>query len=92
MPTDNELPIVIDTSRPRTPARSPRKKPGVENMLAAIMSFFVPGLGQFCQGRTAAGVMFLVSFIVGAALCAVLVGIPIVLVTCIWAAADAAQA
>jgi TM2 domain-containing membrane protein YozV len=47
-----------------------RKRQGdnVAGLLAAILSLFVPGLGQMCQGRIGIGMLFLVVVIVTTAI------------------------
>lgn len=62
-PCDSGSPTEIRTTPRYTPqsvARHVRRphKPPVESMLAAILSFFIPGLGQLCQGRFGAGFAF----------------------------------
>lgn len=34
-------------------------------IMQALLSFFLPGLGQMCQGRVGAGIAWLLSAIVG---------------------------
>lgn len=51
---------------PATVRRYSPRKPAVEGLLAALLSFFLPGLGQMCQGRFGAGfAFFFCLFIVG---------------------------
>lgn len=59
------------------------------NMIAAVLSFFLPGLGQLGQGRTAAGLTLMVFFVISILLCFVLVGFILVPVVCLAAALDA---
>lgn len=42
------------------PERSTARPGGAGNVLAAVLSFFIPGLGQLCQGRAGAGLGFFV--------------------------------
>jgi len=42
-----------------------RRRDNVAGLLAAILSLFVPGLGQMCQGRIAVGMLFLIVVLVG---------------------------
>ena len=60
------------------------------NVLAAICSFFIPGLGQLVQGRILAAIIFFVAWAVSAALTTILIGwltLPIVYIWCIVNAA-----
>ena len=85
--------MVDETEHPRS--RYHRAQPGVEgigmsegqgssgNVLAAICSFFIPGLGQLVQGRL---LMAIVMFVLAAVLWIVLLGWLIHL----WSILDAA--
>jgi TM2 domain-containing membrane protein YozV len=61
------------------------------NVLAAICSFFLPGLGQLVQGRILAAVLFFFGMIISWALTWVLVGWVMVPVVYIWCIVDAAR-
>ncbi len=58
------------------------------NVVAAIASFFIPGLGQLVQGRLLAGLIF---FGLSALFYALVVTIPVGLVFHIWSIVDAAR-
>jgi TM2 domain-containing membrane protein YozV len=67
------------------PARVQPKSPAV----ALIISLLVPGVGSMTVGRTGIGVAILVTWLVGAILSAVIIGIPIALGAWIWGMVDA---
>lgn len=59
------------------------------NIIAAIISFFLPGLGQILlQDRLQTGLIFLAVWFISMI---TLIGIPISFVTWIWAIVDAAM-
>ncbi len=57
------------------------------NVIAALASFFIPGLGQLVQGRLVAAAVF---FITAALLYALVVTWPIALIIHIWSIVNAA--
>jgi len=57
--------------------------------LAALCSFFIPGLGQFINGDTNKGVIFLVVNFFAWLLCFIIIGIFILPVVWIWSIVDA---
>lgn len=63
-------------------------------VVAAILSFLIPGLGQFYIGESSKGVMFLILWFVGWFLTFTVVGalfgVPILIVTLIWSVIAAA--
>jgi len=61
------------------------------NVLAAICSFFIPGLGQLVQGRLLAAILFFVGMAVSWALVWILVGWILVPIVYLWAIIDAAR-
>ena len=61
------------------------------NVLAAICSFFIPGLGQLVQGRILSALMFFVITAAGYALWWLIVPIIIAVIVHIWAIIDAAR-
>lgn len=48
---------------------------GLNPGVAAILSFFIPGLGQMCQGRIAVGLVFFLATLVGYVFTLMLCGI-----------------
>ncbi len=61
------------------------------NVLAAICSFFIPGLGQLVQGRILAAILFFVAMVVAWALTWVLIGWVLVPIIYLWCIIDAAR-
>lgn len=57
--------------------------------LAAVFSFFVPGLGQIYNGEFGKAVLFIIVSIVGAMLSPFFIGFIILLPIWIWAVFDA---
>lgn len=57
------------------------------NVIAALASFFIPGLGQLVQGRLVAATVF---FITAVLLYALVVTWPIALIIHIWSIVNAA--
>lgn len=71
--------------------RQTRRKRGI-SAIAAILSFFVPGLGQMCQGRAEAGICFFLGCGVLAIAAAVLWPLALLAVPLwLWNVVDAAQ-
>jgi hypothetical protein len=79
--------ISLPTRRSR---RAPRDRtPG---LISAVLSLFVPGLGQLCTGRPGTGVLFFVSVAFLAALGVILFPLWLVgLLIWLWAVVDAAN-
>jgi TM2 domain-containing membrane protein YozV len=61
------------------------------NVLAAICSFFIPGLGQLVQGRIFAAIFFFIAMIIAWTLTWVLIGWFMVPVVYLWCIIDAAR-
>lgn len=63
-----------------------KKKPSQGIAIAALLLniLVLPGLGSLIGGRTTAGVLQLVLFIIGIPLSFILVGIPLVIAMWIW--------
>ena len=61
------------------------------NVLAAICSFFIPGLGQLVQGRILAALFFFVAFSVSCGLIVLLIGYILAPIFWLWALIDAAR-
>ncbi len=61
------------------------------NVLAAICSFFIPGLGQLVQGRVFAAILFFVGMIVSWALTWIVIGWAMVPIVYLWCIIDAAR-
>jgi hypothetical protein len=79
--------ISLPTRRSR---RAPRDRtPG---LIAAVLSLFVPGLGQLCTGRPGTGLLFFLSVAFLAALGVILFPLWLVgLLIWLWAVVDAAN-
>jgi hypothetical protein len=60
------------------------------NVLAALASFFIPGLGQLLQGRVIMASILFVAWVVSWILSLVLIGIPFLIGFWILAVLDAA--
>lgn len=61
------------------------------NVLAAICSFFIPGLGQLVQGRIMAAIIFFIAAIIAGALVILLVGYILYPIVWLWGIIDAAR-
>ncbi|NQZ83371.1 MAG: hypothetical protein HRT52_20400 [Colwellia sp.] len=61
------------------------------NVLAAICSFFIPGLGQLVQGRILAAIFFFIGLAVSWTLTWVGIGWIMVPIVYIWCIVDAAR-
>ncbi|GDY27524.1 MULTISPECIES: hypothetical protein [unclassified Agarivorans] len=61
------------------------------NVLAAICSFFIPGLGQLVQGRILPAILFFIFTAAGYALWLVVFPVIIAVIVHIWAIIDAAR-
>ena len=62
-----------------------KKNPGV----AAVLSFFVPGLGQIYNGEFGKGFGFIAGIIISGILCAIYIGFILLLILWVWAIIDA---
>ena len=58
-------------------------------LLAVVLSFFIPGLGQFYTGQLLKAVLLFVLAVVFGALSTVLIGIPFYLVVWLYSMYDA---
>ena len=58
-------------------------------LLAVILSFFIPGLGQFYTGQLFKAILLFVLAVVFAALSTILIGIPFYLIVWIYSMYDA---
>lgn len=58
-------------------------------LLAVLLCFFFPGLGQLYLGLNKKGVSFIIAYIVSLALCLILIGIILAIAVWIWALVDA---
>jgi TM2 domain-containing membrane protein YozV len=61
------------------------------NVLAAICSFFIPGLGQLVQGRILAAIFFFIAMAVSWVLVWLLIGWILVPIVYLWCIIDAAR-
>jgi len=61
------------------------------NVLAAICSFFIPGLGQLVQGRLMFALFFFIGWIVSGALTLIFIGWLMLPIIYIWGIIDAAK-
>ena len=61
------------------------------NVLAAICSFFLPGLGQLVQGRILPALLFFVGMAIAWVLVVVLIGWLLVPIVYLWSIIDAAR-
>lgn len=52
------------------------------DVVALVLSFVIPGLGQIYQGRTKVGVLFIVAMLISGALTFLLIGF--VLIPIVW--------
>jgi TM2 domain-containing membrane protein YozV len=64
---------------------------GTGNVIAALASFFIPGLGQLVQGRVLAAAGFFVTTAVGYALYLLIVPVIIAALVHLWCIVDAAR-
>jgi TM2 domain-containing membrane protein YozV len=60
------------------------------NVLAAICSFFIPGLGQLVQGRIIPAILFFVAWGISGGLTIILIGWVMLPIVYIWCIIDAA--
>jgi TM2 domain-containing membrane protein YozV len=61
------------------------------NVLAALCSLFIPGLGQLVQGRILPAILFFIAMAISWALVWILVGWLLVPVVYLWCVIDAAR-
>lgn len=61
------------------------------NVLAALCSFFIPGLGQLLQGRGRVAVSHFILTFISWCLILVVIGIPMVIGMCLYSAYEAAK-
>lgn len=61
------------------------------NVIAAICSFFIPGLGQLVQGRIMAALLFFIGMAVSWVLVYIAIGWILVPIVYIWCIVDAAK-
>ena len=61
------------------------------NVIAAIASFFIPGLGQLIQGRLMSAFMFFIFTAIGYALWFLIVPLVIAVLLHLWSIIDAAR-
>lgn len=57
-------------------------------VIAAILSFIFPGLGQLYNGQTHKGISFIIAYIVSAVLIIILIGFILVILVWIWSLID----
>lgn len=62
-----------------------RKDPAI----ALILSFFLPGLGTMINGQGGRGIAIMLSYLLGAALSVILIGLPIMFGVWVWGMVDA---
>lgn len=61
------------------------------NVLAAICSFFIPGLGQLVQGRILAALFFFIFAAIAYATIVIAIGYVLVPIAYLWTIIDAAK-
>lgn len=61
-------------------------------IIAAILSFFIPGLGQFYTGQLLKAVVLFIAACIFAALSTILIGIPFYIIVLIYSIVDAYNA
>lgn len=61
------------------------------NVIAAICSIFIPGLGQLVQGRIIPAILFFIAWAISGALVWVLIGWVLLPIVYIWCIIDAAK-
>jgi TM2 domain-containing membrane protein YozV len=84
LPAIEPPPVQMTADRPhhQHPVYVIQQDSGASAMVAALLSLFMPGLGQMCQGRAGTGVAFFAGWIVSWALCLFLIGF--ILVPLVW--------
>ncbi|PWR75571.1 hypothetical protein ACKUB1_12485 [Methanospirillum stamsii] len=58
-------------------------------LIAVILSFFIPGLGQFYTGQLVKAIILFVAAVIFGALSTILIGIPFYLIVWIYSMFDA---
>ncbi|NLV27233.1 MAG: hypothetical protein GXY48_08735 [Methanomicrobiales archaeon] len=58
-------------------------------LIALVLSFFIPGLGQFYTGQLLKAILLFVAAVIFAALSTILIGIPFYLIVWIYSMFDA---
>jgi TM2 domain-containing membrane protein YozV len=78
-------------SQPGAPAASPAAPAGVSEKygVAALLSFFLPGLGQVVKGQILKAILIWLGLIVFVVLSFVVIGLPLLLVLWLWQIYDA---
>ena len=61
------------------------------NVIAAVCSFFIPGLGQLVQGRIIPAILFFIGMAISWALVIIAIGWLMVPIVYIWCILDAAK-
>ncbi len=61
-------------------------------LLAAILSFFIPGLGQFYTGQLTKAIILFVAAVIFGLLSTILIGIPFYIIVWIYSMVDAYNA
>ena len=62
------------------------------SLIAAILSFFIPGLGQFYTGQLTKAIILFVAAAIFAILSTILIGIPFYIIVWIYSMVDAYNA
>jgi TM2 domain-containing membrane protein YozV len=58
-------------------------------LLAAILSFFIPGLGQFYTGQLIKAIVLFVAAVIFALLSTIIIGIPFYIIVLVYSIVDA---
>ncbi len=61
-------------------------------LVAAILSFFIPGLGQFYTGQLTKAIVLFIAAIIFALLSTILIGIPFYIIVLVYSIVDAYNA
>lgn len=61
-------------------------------LVAAVLSFFIPGLGQFYTGQLIKAVLLFLAAVIFALLSTILIGIPFYIIVWIYSMVDAYNA
>ena len=62
------------------------------SLIAAVLSFFIPGLGQFYTGQLTKAIILFVAAVIFAILSTILIGIPFYIIVMIYSMVDAYNA
>ena len=93
IPADARYCGACGKSQPRTPTASAPASPVVPEHerygMAALLSFFLPGLGQVIKGQIGKAVVIWVGLVVFVLLSFVVVGLPLLVVLWLWQIYDA---